>query len=49
MQELKEVIEKAYERRAEITPRNVEASLRDAVDAVIDQLDRGELDRKSVV
>ena len=43
MQELKEVIEKAYERRAEITPRNVEASLRDAVDAVIDQLDRGEL------
>jgi 2,3,4,5-tetrahydropyridine-2-carboxylate N-succinyltransferase len=43
MQDLKDTIEKAYERRAEITPRNVETLVKEAVDAVIDQLDRGEL------
>jgi 2,3,4,5-tetrahydropyridine-2-carboxylate N-succinyltransferase len=43
MQDLKDIIEKAYERRAEITPRNAESTLKEAVDAVIDQLDRGEL------
>jgi 2,3,4,5-tetrahydropyridine-2-carboxylate N-succinyltransferase len=42
-QDLKDIIDKGYERRAEITPRNVEALLKEAVDAVIDQLDRGEL------
>jgi 2,3,4,5-tetrahydropyridine-2-carboxylate N-succinyltransferase len=43
MQDLKDIIEKAYERRAEITPRSVEPLLKEAVDGVIDQLDRGEL------
>ena len=43
MSDLKDTIEKAYERRAEITPRNVEALLKEAVDTVIDKLDKGEL------
>ena len=43
MSDLKDTIEKAYERRAEITPRNVEALVKEAVDAVIDKLDKGEL------
>ncbi|MCG6940656.1 MAG: 2,3,4,5-tetrahydropyridine-2,6-dicarboxylate N-succinyltransferase [Thiohalocapsa sp.] len=37
------IIEKAFERRAEITPRNVETLVRDAVLDTIDRLDRGEL------
>jgi len=37
------IIEEAFERRAEIDPRNVEAEVRDAVADTIDRLDRGEL------
>jgi 2,3,4,5-tetrahydropyridine-2-carboxylate N-succinyltransferase len=37
------IIDKAFERRAEITPRNVETLVRDAVLETIDRLDRGEL------
>ncbi len=37
------IIEKAFERRADITPRNVETLVRDAVLETIDRLDRGEL------
>jgi 2,3,4,5-tetrahydropyridine-2-carboxylate N-succinyltransferase len=37
------IIEKSFERRAEITPRNVETLVRDAVLETIDRLDRGEL------
>jgi len=37
------IIEKAFERRAEITPRNVETLTRDAVLDTIERLDRGEL------
>jgi 2,3,4,5-tetrahydropyridine-2-carboxylate N-succinyltransferase len=43
MQDLKDIIEKAYERRAEITPQNVETLLKGAVDTVIDRLDHGVL------
>jgi 2,3,4,5-tetrahydropyridine-2-carboxylate N-succinyltransferase len=43
MQELQAIIEEAYERRAEITPRNVEPRVKDAVLTVIDLLDMGEL------
>jgi 2,3,4,5-tetrahydropyridine-2-carboxylate N-succinyltransferase len=37
------IVEKAFERRAEITPRNVETLVRDAVLDTIERLDRGEL------
>jgi 2,3,4,5-tetrahydropyridine-2-carboxylate N-succinyltransferase len=37
------IIEKAFERRGDITPRNVETLLRDAVLDTIERLDRGEL------
>ncbi|MGF1644623.1 MAG: 2,3,4,5-tetrahydropyridine-2,6-dicarboxylate N-succinyltransferase [Thiotrichales bacterium] len=43
MTELKNIIEEAYERRAEITPRNVETRLREAVQETLDQLDAGVL------
>ena len=43
MQDLQKTIEDAFERRAEITPRNVEPQVKDAVMAVIDLLDMGEL------
>ena len=43
MQDLQNIIEDAFERRAEITPRNVEPQVKDAVMAVIDLLDMGEL------
>ena len=43
MSDTQAVIEKAFERRAEITPRNVETLVRDAVLDTIDRLDRGEL------
>ena len=39
----REIIERAFERRAEITPRSVETLVRDAVLDTIDQLDRGAL------
>ncbi len=43
MQELQAIIEEAYERRAEITPRNVEPKVKDATLTVIDLLDMGQL------
>ena len=43
MHALQAIIEDAFERRAEITPRNADPKVKDAVMAVLDQLDRGEL------
>ncbi|MGE5320518.1 MAG: 2,3,4,5-tetrahydropyridine-2,6-dicarboxylate N-succinyltransferase, partial [Hyphomicrobiaceae bacterium] len=43
MQDLQKTIEDAFERRAEITPRNAEPQVKDAVMAVIDLLDMGQL------
>ena len=43
MSENQDIIEAAFERRAEITPRGVETLVRDAVIDTIEQLDRGEL------
>ncbi|MDP2828645.1 MAG: 2,3,4,5-tetrahydropyridine-2,6-dicarboxylate N-succinyltransferase, partial [Sulfuricellaceae bacterium] len=43
MQELQSIIEEAFERRADITPRNVEPKIKDAVMSVIDMLDKGQL------
>ncbi|RMH22720.1 MAG: 2,3,4,5-tetrahydropyridine-2,6-dicarboxylate N-succinyltransferase [Gammaproteobacteria bacterium] len=43
MEELKPVIEEAFERRAEITPRNVDTLIREAVDEAINRIDQGTL------
>jgi 2,3,4,5-tetrahydropyridine-2-carboxylate N-succinyltransferase len=43
MKELQSVIEDAFEKRAEITPRNVSAKLKEAVAHVISGLDQGEM------
>jgi 2,3,4,5-tetrahydropyridine-2-carboxylate N-succinyltransferase len=43
MDQLQKIIETAFERRSEITPRNADAQLKEAVDAVITQLDQGKL------
>jgi len=43
MKELQSAIDDAFERRASITPRTVEAKLKDAVDQVIGMLDEGRL------
>ncbi len=43
MNDLRATIEQAYERRAEITPRNVDTLVKEAVDEIITQLDQGEL------
>src|SRR3989339_541426 len=43
MDQLQQIIETAFERRAEITPRNADARLKEAVDTVIAQLDQGKL------
>ncbi len=43
MQDLQLIIEEAFERRADITPRNVEPKVKDAVMSVIDMLDKGQL------
>ena len=43
MEQLQATIEDAFERRAEITPRNVEANLKESVAQVIDLLDTGKL------
>ena len=43
MSDIQSTIEAAFENRAEITPRNVDTVVRDAVFAVIERLDRGEL------
>lgn len=43
MSDNKTIIEKAFERRADITPRNVETLVHDAIRDTIEALDRGEL------
>jgi 2,3,4,5-tetrahydropyridine-2-carboxylate N-succinyltransferase len=43
MSDLQKTIEEAFDNRAEITPRNVSTTVRDAVNEAIEQLDRGEL------
>jgi 2,3,4,5-tetrahydropyridine-2-carboxylate N-succinyltransferase len=43
MNDLKHIIEKAFERRGDITPRNVETHLKEAIGEIIERLDRGEL------
>ncbi|NCC26705.1 MAG: 2,3,4,5-tetrahydropyridine-2,6-dicarboxylate N-succinyltransferase [Gammaproteobacteria bacterium] len=43
MSDQQPIIEEAFERRAEITPRTVETRVRDAVQDTIERLDRGEL------
>lgn len=43
MTEQRSIIEEAFERRAEITPRTVETRVRDAVQDAIERLDRGAL------
>jgi len=43
MQELQTIVEEAFERRADITPRNAEAHVKDAVMSVIEMLDQGKL------
>ncbi len=42
MSELKSIIEEAFERRADITPRNVETQISDAVTEAVNLLDSGE-------
>ena len=37
------IVIEAFERRAEITPRNVETRVRDAVQDTVERLDRGEI------
>jgi 2,3,4,5-tetrahydropyridine-2-carboxylate N-succinyltransferase len=41
MSDLSNIIEEAFERRAEITPRNVETHVKDAVAEALDRLDAG--------
>ena len=43
MSDLQAVIEEAFERRSEITPRNVAPQIKEAVNEVINQLDKGQL------
>ncbi len=43
MEQLQQIIDTAFERRAEITPRTVDAKLKEAVTAVIECLDQGKL------
>ena len=43
MSDIQDIIVDAFERRADITPRNVDTLVRDATMEAIDQLDRGEI------
>ncbi len=43
MTEIQQLIEEAFERRADINPRNADAKLKDAVAHVIEELDKGHL------
>ena len=43
MSDLQQIIEEAFEKRAEITPRNVDTHIKEAVEEVISQLDSGVL------
>ena len=41
MSDIQSTIEEAFERRADITPRNVEPLVKEATQEAIDMLDRG--------
>jgi 2,3,4,5-tetrahydropyridine-2-carboxylate N-succinyltransferase len=43
MHELQAIIDEAFERRADINPRNADSNLKEAVDHIIDALDKGQL------
>ena len=43
MQDIQAIIDEAFERRADITPRSADAKTKEAVETVIDQLDKGTL------
>ena len=43
MQDIQAIIDEAFERRADITPRSADAKTKEAVETVIDQLDKGKL------
>ncbi|MEO6147666.1 MAG: 2,3,4,5-tetrahydropyridine-2,6-dicarboxylate N-succinyltransferase, partial [Sulfuriferula sp.] len=43
MTEVQQLIEEAFERRADINPRNADAKLKDAVAHVLEELDKGRL------
>ena len=43
MEQLQATIEKAFEYRANITPRNVEAKLKETINQVLDMHNTGEL------
>lgn len=43
MQQLEKIIEAAFERRAEITPNNVDTETREAVNQIIQLIDKGEV------
>ena len=43
MNELQTTIEEAFDRRADITPRNVDANLKESITQVLNKLDSGEL------
>ena len=43
MEQLQTTIEKAFESRANITPRNVEAKLKESINQVLDMLNTGKL------
>ncbi len=43
MPQLQAIIEEAFERRADITPRNVDAQLKETLNTVIEYLDQGKL------
>ncbi len=43
MNDIQATIEAAFERRADITPRNVDAQLKEAINTVIEYLDQGKL------
>ena len=43
MPQLQKIIDDAFERRAEITPRNVDAQLKEAVNTVMEYIDQGKL------
>jgi len=43
MKDLQTIIDEAFERRADINPRNVEPHLKDSIAQVVDMLDRGQL------
>lgn len=43
MSELEQIVNEAYEHRAEITPRSVEAKLKDSITQVLESLDKGVL------